>query len=85
MEEEVFGARVHRRKKREGADAARPFLEDLRSLSVGDFVVHAEHGIGRCHGLVHKDVGGLTVDLLVVEYAAGDKLYLPANQRVRIW
>ena len=76
-EEEVFGARVHRRKKREGADAARPFLEDLRSLSVGDFVVHAEHGIGRYHGLVHKDVGGLTVDLLVVEYAAGDKLYLP--------
>jgi transcription-repair coupling factor (superfamily II helicase) len=76
-EEEVFGARVHRRKKAQGADAARPFLEDLRSLAVGDYVVHAEHGIGRYHGLVHKDVGGLVVDLLVVEYAGGDKLYLP--------
>ena len=76
-EEEVFGARVHRRRKREGSDVARPFLEDLRSLAVGDYVVHAEHGIGRYQGLVHKDVGGLTVDLLVVEYAAGDKLYLP--------
>jgi transcription-repair coupling factor (superfamily II helicase) len=76
-EEEIFGARVHRRKKQEAETATRPFLEDLRSLEVGDFVIHAEHGIGRYHGLVHKDVGGLTVDLLVVEYAGGDKLYLP--------
>jgi transcription-repair coupling factor (superfamily II helicase) len=76
-EEEVFGERVHRRKKRTASDVARPFLEDLRSLSVGDYVVHVEHGIGRYQGLVHKEVGGLTVDLLCVEYAAGDKLYLP--------
>jgi transcription-repair coupling factor (superfamily II helicase) len=76
-EEEVFGARVHRRVRREGADAVRPFLDDLRSLHVGDYVVHAEHGIGRYQGLVHKEVAGLTVDLLVVEYAGGDKLYLP--------
>jgi transcription-repair coupling factor (superfamily II helicase) len=76
-EEEIFGARVHRRKKQDAESVARPFLEDLRSLDVGDFVIHAEHGIGRYHGLVHKDVGGLTVDLLAVEYAGGDKLYLP--------
>jgi len=76
-EEEVFGARTHRQRKRSAAAVARPFLEDLRSLEVGDFVVHVEHGIGRYQGLVHKDVGGLTVDLITVEYAAGDKLYLP--------
>ncbi len=75
-EEEVFGARTHRRQKREKS-ASRPFVEDLRNLAVGDFVVHIEHGIGRYQGLVHKDVGGLTVDLLVVEYASNDKLYLP--------
>jgi transcription-repair coupling factor (superfamily II helicase) len=76
-EEEVFGARVHKRAKRTGAQVARPFLEDLRSLDVGDFVVHVEHGIGRYQGLVHRDVGGLVVDLIAVEYAGGDKLYLP--------
>jgi transcription-repair coupling factor (superfamily II helicase) len=76
-EEEVFGGRAHRRKERKQKDLARPFLEDLRTLAVGDFIVHVEHGIGRYHGLVHKAVAGLTVDLLVVEYAAGDKLYLP--------
>jgi transcription-repair coupling factor (superfamily II helicase) len=79
-EEEIFGARVHRRAARASRSetgAARAFLEDLRSLAVGDFVVHVEHGIGRYLGLVHKDVGGLTVDLITVEYAGGDKLYLP--------
>jgi transcription-repair coupling factor (superfamily II helicase) len=80
-EEEVFGARAHRRAARgSGASTAskgRAFVEDLRSLAAGDFVVHVEHGIGRYLGLVHKQVGNLTVDLLAVEYAGGDKLYLP--------
>ena len=77
-EEEIFGARAHRRRERSrSADAARPFLEDLRSLAVGDFVVHVEHGIGRYQGLVHKSVSGRTVDLIAVEYGGGDKLYLP--------
>ncbi|MBS2020053.1 MAG: transcription-repair coupling factor, partial [Deltaproteobacteria bacterium] len=77
-EEEIFGGRAHRvRERKTRGDAARAFVEDLRSLSVGDYVVHVEHGIGRYQGLVHREVGGLTVDLLVVEYASGDKLYLP--------
>jgi len=78
-EEEIFGGRSHRARERgdKRRDAARPFVEDLRSLNVGDYVVHVEHGIGRYAGLVHREVGGLTVDLLVVEYSGGDKLYLP--------
>ncbi len=77
-EEEIFGGRAHRVKERKSRrDNARAFVEDLRSLNVGDYVVHVEHGIGKYMGLVHRDVGGLTVDLLVVEYASGDKLYLP--------
>jgi transcription-repair coupling factor (superfamily II helicase) len=79
-EEEIFGHRVHRRAARaqkSATDTARPFLEDLRSLSVGDYVVHVEHGIGRYQGLVHKQVGTSTIDLISVEYAGGDKLYLP--------
>lgn len=77
-EEEIFGSRSHRRRERVAkGDAARPFLEDLRSLSPGDFVVHVEHGIGRYQGLVHKSVAGITVDLIVIEFAGGDRLYLP--------
>ena len=77
-EEEIFGHRARRKAGRAASSSnARPFLEDLRSLSVGDLVVHVEHGVGRYQGLVHKMISGLTVDLLVVEYAGGDKLYLP--------
>jgi transcription-repair coupling factor (superfamily II helicase) len=75
-EEEIFGRRAHRaggKAKR----SAKAFLEDLRALEVGHYVVHVEHGIGKYLGLLHKDIGGVTVDLLVVEYAGGDKLYLP--------
>ena len=76
-EEEIFGGRAHRVREKRARDASRPFVEDLRSLNVGDYVVHVEHGIGKYLGLVHREVGGLTVDLLVVEYGGSDKLYLP--------
>jgi len=93
-EEEVFGSRAKRRTaRREGSarDAAQPFLEDLRALSVGDLVVHAEHGVGKYLGLEHRDLLGpavidpdgklhqpkTRVDLIVVEYSGGDKLFLP--------
>jgi transcription-repair coupling factor (superfamily II helicase) len=86
-EEEVFGRRAHRARARSSSKAGKPFLEDLRALSVGDHVVHVEHGIGKYLGLIHKDIGGLTVDLLLVEYGGGDKLYLPAYRlnQVQKW
>jgi transcription-repair coupling factor (superfamily II helicase) len=77
-EEEIFGHRTRRPSRRAKDSASKPFLEDLRALKPGDYVVHVEHGIGRYHGLIHRDMGGATVDLLVVEYTGGDKLYLPA-------
>ena len=77
-EEEIFGRRAKRRSgSAKSSTARRPFLEDLRALSPGDVVVHVEHGLGRYRGLEHKQIGSTTVDLLVVEYAGGDKLYLP--------
>jgi transcription-repair coupling factor (superfamily II helicase) len=77
-EEEIFGHRAHQpaRKKR----TARLLLEDLRQLSLGDFVVHVDHGVGRYLGLEKKTIGGVTVDLLTVEYSGGDKLFLPVHR-----
>jgi transcription-repair coupling factor (superfamily II helicase) len=74
-EEEIFGPRAHRpaEKKR----SARALLQDLRALTVGDFVVHVDHGVGKYLGLERRAIGGVHVDLLVVEYAGGDKLFLP--------
>ncbi|APS00676.1 transcription-repair coupling factor [Pajaroellobacter abortibovis] len=78
-EEEIFGAPVHasQSSKEREKTALSPFLEDLRSLKIGDYVVHTEHGIGQYQGLIHREVVGILVDLLCIEYAGGDKLYLP--------
>jgi transcription-repair coupling factor (superfamily II helicase) len=73
-EEEIFGQRSHRHKKRERS--AEGSLEDLQSLSPGDYVVHTEHGIGRYLGLERRELGGTAVELISIEYLAG-KLYLP--------
>ncbi len=74
-EEEIFGTRAHRAKPQK--KSAKAALEDLRALSVGDYVVHAEHGIGRYAGLIHRVVGDIAVDLLAIEYEGKDRLYVP--------
>ena len=74
-EEEIFGERAHRPPERKRSPRA--LLEDLRALDPGDYVVHVDHGIGRYLGLERKLIAGVGVDLLVVEYAGGDKLFLP--------
>jgi transcription-repair coupling factor (superfamily II helicase) len=91
-EEEIFGSRVRQRRgKRQTRRQQQRFLEDLRELSTGDFVVHADHGVGRYLGLRHKALSlsaldrlhgraAQTVEVMVVEYAGGDKLFLPVTR-----
>ena len=54
-------------------------LTEVSSLSVGDLVVHADHGIGRFVGLATIEAAGEPHDCLEVHYAGGDKLYLPVE------
>ncbi|HVW25757.1 MAG TPA: transcription-repair coupling factor [Polyangiaceae bacterium] len=77
-EEEIFGHRTHRTPERKKVRKA--LLEDLRALAPGDHLVHVDHGIGRYLGLERKTVGGVGVEMLVVEYAGGDKLLLPVHR-----
>jgi len=74
-EEEIFGQRAHRRAA--PRRSARAVLEDLRALAVGDHVVHVEHGVGRYRGLERREIAGNALELIVVEYAGGDRLFLP--------
>jgi transcription-repair coupling factor (superfamily II helicase) len=48
-------------------------------LSAGDFAVHVDHGIGRFSGLKRITNNGIEREYLVLEYAAGDKLYVPTD------
>ena len=77
-EEEVFGARVRRRGRSEAR--ARAMLSTLAELRAGDFIVHADHGIGIYRGLLHLELNQTEGDFLHLEYAGGDKLYLPVDR-----
>lgn len=75
-EEEVLG-RPGRRARRRRRGASRQALDDLTTLEIDEMVVHVEHGIGRYRGLVHRQVQGVEMELLHIEYLGGDKLFLP--------
>ncbi|HHY17827.1 MAG TPA: transcription-repair coupling factor [Firmicutes bacterium] len=53
---------------------------DWRELSPGDYVVHANHGIGQFMGIKNMTVNGATRDYLYLRYAANDALYVPTDQ-----
>lgn len=50
----------------------------------GDYVVHAAHGVALFRDIVRRDVGGVNRDYLLLEYAEGDKLFVPVEQLDRV-
>ncbi|GIW42286.1 MAG: transcription-repair-coupling factor [Candidatus Binatia bacterium] len=55
-------------------------LRDLGELRRDDVVVHVDHGIGLYRGLKHLRVAGTEGDYLHLEYAGGDRLYVPVDR-----
>jgi transcription-repair coupling factor (superfamily II helicase) len=84
-EEQLFGERVRqeRRRRRSDRDPAR-IIQQLADLRPGAPVVHEDYGIGRYLGLTTMDAGGMPAEFLVLEYADGDKLYVPVQALERI-
>ena len=76
-EQDLLGERLARTARR--TRRADRFLQDLSSISEGDLLVHAEHGIGRFEGLVTLEIGGAPHDCLKLVYAGGDKLFVPVE------
>ncbi|MBI5329544.1 MAG: transcription-repair coupling factor [Betaproteobacteria bacterium] len=66
--------RRHREKR---ASTAEGLLKDLAELKIGDPVVHVQHGIARYLGLTGMDMGVGEEEFLTLEFAGGDKLYVP--------
>ncbi|MCX8126084.1 MAG: hypothetical protein N3E40_02925, partial [Dehalococcoidia bacterium] len=56
----------------------------LTQFRPGDYVVHIEHGIGRFTGLVKQSQEGTEREYLVLEYAQGDRLYVPVDRIARV-
>ncbi len=82
-ESELYARHLHGRRERDSrksAIVADAILRDLSEIKTGDPVVHEQHGIGRYLGLVSMDLGGGATEFLALEYAGGDKLYVPVSQ-----
>jgi transcription-repair coupling factor (superfamily II helicase) len=56
------------------------FVSDFRDLTVGDYVVHVEHGIARYMGLKEIEQDGIKVEFMVLEFAEAARLYVPLTR-----
>ena len=78
-EAELLGDHVSQARRRTKAQdlQADAIFKNLAELSIGQAVVHIEHGIGRYQGLQTIENGGITTEFLVLSYASEAKLYVP--------
>jgi len=79
-ESQLFGERVQQRRRRKAANKDNDtIIKNLTELNVGSPVVHQDMGVGRYLGLEKLHVGGFESEFLSLEYAGGDKLYVPVS------
>jgi transcription-repair coupling factor (superfamily II helicase) len=80
-ERQLFPERASqpRRRKRAGREPE-AIIRDLGELAEGAPIVHEDHGVGRYRGLVTLEAGGQPGEYLDIEYAKGDRLYVPVAQ-----
>ncbi len=76
-EQEIFKNEVSRKRRRkETANRIKSYNE----ISVGDYVVHAAHGIGEYCGIQKMTVDNISKDYLKIQYKGSDVLYVPVDQ-----
>jgi transcription-repair coupling factor (superfamily II helicase) len=56
------------------------FVSDFRDLTIGDYVVHVEHGIAQYQGLKEIEQDGLSIEFMILEFADSAKLYVPLTR-----
>ncbi|MDQ1700806.1 MAG: hypothetical protein QOF57_58 [Frankiaceae bacterium] len=78
-EADLYGARAAGRESRKMPSRRRKGIDPLQ-LKPGDYVVHDQHGVGTYVELTQRTIAGATREYLVLEYAKGDRLYVPTDQ-----
>ena len=78
-EEQLFGQRARQSNRRVSNRDPEAIIRDLAALAEGAPVVHEEHGVGRYLGLQLLELNGIETEFLTLEYAGGDKLYVPVS------
>lgn len=78
-EREIFQKVAKKRARRQNITNAER-LKSYNELKVGDYVVHANHGIGKYLGLQTLEVDGVHQDYMTIQYQNDDKLFIPVTQ-----
>ncbi len=76
-EQDILGDRLIRGAKKK--KRSENFLTEHQSLTPGDLVVHVDHGVGRYMGLEVVEALGAPHECIHLEYAGGDRLFLPVE------
>ena len=80
-ERQLFPERAAQpRSRRRAGREPEAIIRDLGELTEGAPIVHEDHGVGRYRGLVTLEAGGQPGEYLELEYAKGDRLYVPVSQ-----
>jgi len=84
-ESQLLGERI-RQERRRAVRVRDPdqIVRNLTELHIGAPVVHEDHGVGRYLGLQTIEAGGIPAEYLTLEYARGDKLYVPVSSLHKI-
>lgn len=76
-ESDIFTAEKKKRKKRKTYEGQK--IQDFTELSVGDYVVHENHGLGIYKGIEQVEIDKVTKDYIKIEYRDNGNLYIPAT------
>ena len=79
-EELVLGAKSEVKSKRTSKRKLQALISSFRDMTSGSLVVHVEHGVGKYLGMERLDLSGISNDFIVIEYAGGDKVYVPVDR-----
>ena len=77
-ESDIFGQQKKKKKRHKRYEGRQ--IQSFTELSVGDYVVHENHGLGVYRGIEKVEVDHVTKDYMRIEYAGGSSLYVPATQ-----
>ena len=79
-ESDLFGRRKEKKPRKRKAEQAGSRISALSELSVGDYVVHEENGLGIYRGVEKIETDGVARDYIKIEYKDGDNFYVPATR-----
>lgn len=78
-ESDIFG-KEQKKKKRKKPQYSGEKIHSFAELSVGDYVVHENHGLGIYRGIEKVEIDHVVKDYMKIEYSGGSSLYIQATQ-----